>query len=97
MSDPKPVPAVVLKTSRFKVPGEGSSVAISVVTIVALVLLWAVVTNLGLDQAAVPAQPAGGVVAVLRIPDRCRQRQAAVAALPGQHPACGGGVLGWPS
>ena len=48
MSDPKPMPAVVLKTSRFKVPGEGKSVAISVVTIVALVLLWAVVTNLGL-------------------------------------------------
>jgi hypothetical protein len=33
-----------LKTSRFKVPGEGSSVAISVVTVVVLVLLWALVT-----------------------------------------------------
>jgi taurine transport system permease protein len=40
------VPA--LKTSRFKVPGEGSSVAISVVTMVALFLLWFAITNLGL-------------------------------------------------
>ena len=36
-----------LKTSRFKVPGEGSSFTISVVTVVVLVLLWFVVTNLG--------------------------------------------------
>ncbi len=34
-----PVPAAPLKTSRFKVPGEGSSVAISVATIVALLVL----------------------------------------------------------
>ena len=36
-----------LKTSRFKVPGEGSSVTISVVTVAALLLLWFLVTNLG--------------------------------------------------
>ena len=48
MPDPKTAPAESLKTSRFKVPGEGSSVAISVVTIVALLLGWALVTNLGL-------------------------------------------------
>ena len=40
--------AGALKTSRFKVPGEGSSVAISVVTVVLLVALWFAVTNLGL-------------------------------------------------
>ena len=48
MSEPKVVPAAPLKTSRFKVPGEGSSVAISVVTIIVLLLLWAVVTHLKL-------------------------------------------------
>ncbi len=37
-----------LRTSRFKVPGEGSSVLISVVTILALGLLWYLVTRLGL-------------------------------------------------
>jgi taurine transport system permease protein len=37
-----------LKTSRFKVPGEGSSVAISVVTVVVLLVLWFAITNLGL-------------------------------------------------
>jgi taurine transport system permease protein len=37
-----------LKTSRFKVPGEGSSVAISVITVVALLVLWFLITNLGL-------------------------------------------------
>ena len=37
-----------LKTSRFKVPGEGSSVTISVVTVVVLFMLWFVVTKLGL-------------------------------------------------
>lgn len=36
-----------LKTSRFRVPGEGSSVGISVVTVVVLVALWFVVTNAG--------------------------------------------------
>ena len=36
------------KTSRFKVPGEGSSVTISVVTVAVLLALWFAVTNLGL-------------------------------------------------
>ena len=36
-----------LKTSAFKVPGEGSSVTISVVTVVVLLLLWTVATNTG--------------------------------------------------
>lgn len=36
-----------LKTSRFKVPGEGSSFAISVVTVVVLLALWALVTSMG--------------------------------------------------
>lgn len=36
-----------VKTSRFKVPGEGSSVGISVVTVVALLVLWFVATNAG--------------------------------------------------
>ena len=36
-----------LRTSRFKVPGEGSSVTISVVTVVVLLVLWFLVTNLG--------------------------------------------------
>jgi taurine transport system permease protein len=36
-----------LKTSKFKVPGEGSSFAISVVTVVVLLALWALVTNMG--------------------------------------------------
>ena len=35
------------KTSAFKVPGEGSSLRISVVTIVSLLVAWAVVTNAG--------------------------------------------------
>jgi taurine transport system permease protein len=38
----------VLKTSRFKVPGEGNSATISVVTVVSLFVLWFLVTNLGL-------------------------------------------------
>ena len=37
-----------LKTSRFKVPGEGSSVVISVITVVVLFVLWFAITNLGL-------------------------------------------------
>lgn len=36
-----------VKTSRFKVPGEGSSVVISVVTVIVLVVIWFAVTNLG--------------------------------------------------
>jgi taurine transport system permease protein len=35
------------KTSRFKVPGEGNSAPISVATIVVLIALWALVSNLG--------------------------------------------------
>lgn len=46
---PEPmVPVGAPKTSRFKVPGEGSSVAISVLTVLALLLLWLLVTGLGL-------------------------------------------------
>jgi taurine transport system permease protein len=40
-------PQAALKVSRFKVPGEGSSVTISVVTVLTLLLLWALVTNMG--------------------------------------------------
>ena len=36
-----------LKTSRFKVPGEGSSVVISVVTVALLFGFWFLVTNMG--------------------------------------------------
>jgi taurine transport system permease protein len=41
-------PSAALKTSRFKVPGEGSSVVISVITVVVLFVLWFLITNLGL-------------------------------------------------
>ena len=37
-----------LKTSRFKVPGEGSSLAISISTVIGLFVAWFTVTNLGL-------------------------------------------------
>ncbi len=37
-----------LKTSRFKVPGEGNSGTISVVTVAGLFVLWFLITNLGL-------------------------------------------------
>ncbi|MPM88142.1 putative aliphatic sulfonates transport permease protein SsuC [bioreactor metagenome] len=36
-----------VKTSRFKTPGEGSSVGISIVTVVVLIALWFAATNLG--------------------------------------------------
>jgi len=36
-----------LKTSAFKVPGAGNSATISVVTVVVLMLLWFLVTNMG--------------------------------------------------
>lgn len=39
--------AAPLRTSRFKVPGEGSSVGISVVTVAVLLGLWALITNMG--------------------------------------------------
>jgi taurine transport system permease protein len=41
-------PTGKLKTSRFKVPGEGNSALISVVTVSTLLLVWFVITNLGL-------------------------------------------------
>jgi taurine transport system permease protein len=40
-------PAAKLKTSAFKVPGEGSSTTISIVTVIGLLVLWFVVTNMG--------------------------------------------------
>lgn len=39
--------AAPLKTSKFKVPGEGSSVGISVGTVLTLIALWFVSTNAG--------------------------------------------------
>jgi taurine transport system permease protein len=36
-----------LKTSAFKVPGAGSSVGISVITVTLLVALWFIITNMG--------------------------------------------------
>jgi taurine transport system permease protein len=36
-----------LKTSRFKVPGEGNSARISVVTVIVLIAIWFLVTNMG--------------------------------------------------
>ena len=45
--NPKPLPVGAPKTSAFKVPGEGSSLRISVVTIVLLLLAWTVVTSAG--------------------------------------------------
>ena len=36
-----------LKTSAFKVPGEGSSAAISVVTVILILSAWTLVTNMG--------------------------------------------------
>jgi taurine transport system permease protein len=47
-----------MKTSRFKVPGEGSSVGISVVTIVSLLGLWWLVTALGLIKPLFLPSPA---------------------------------------
>ena len=44
---PKPVPTGAPKTSAFKVPGEGSSLRISMVTIGLLLLAWTVVTSAG--------------------------------------------------
>ena len=46
MAEPTP-PAAAPKTSAFKVPGEGSSVAISIVTIVVLLGVWTLVTSMG--------------------------------------------------
>jgi taurine transport system permease protein len=44
----KPAKAVRQKTSKFKVPGEGNSAGISLLTVIVLLALWAAVTNLGL-------------------------------------------------
>ena len=41
-------PPLALKTSRFKVPGEGNSAGISIVTMVLLFVGWFAITNLGL-------------------------------------------------
>jgi taurine transport system permease protein len=46
-ASPAPAAGAKLKTSAFKVPGEGSSVTISVVTVAALIALWFIVTNMG--------------------------------------------------
>ena len=53
MADAKPHARLLpktpaLQTSRFKVPGEGSSSAISALTVCVLLLLWFAVTQLGL-------------------------------------------------
>ena len=37
----------VLKTSQFKVPGEGNSAGISVASVVVLIALWFLITNMG--------------------------------------------------
>jgi taurine transport system permease protein len=47
MAEPASSPAAQTQTSAFKVPGEGSSLRISVVTIAVLLLAWALVTNAG--------------------------------------------------
>ena len=36
-----------IKVSKFKVPGEGSSLVISIVTVVTLIVMWFLSTNLG--------------------------------------------------
>jgi len=47
MSEPAAAVPAPLKTSRFKALGEGSSALISVVTVVGLLVLWFVATNVG--------------------------------------------------
>ena len=47
-----------VKTSRFKVPGEGSSVAISVVTVTLLVVVWFAVTAAGMIKPLFLPSPA---------------------------------------
>ena len=46
MAEPAKTPAAP-KTSAFKVPGEGSSLAISLVTIIVLLGVWTLVTSMG--------------------------------------------------
>ena len=43
---PSQKPPGPVKTSRFKTPGEGSSVGISIVTVIVLLALWFAATNL---------------------------------------------------
>ena len=43
-----PATTALPKTTRFKVPGEGNSAGISVVTVAVLIAVWFAVTNLGL-------------------------------------------------
>lgn len=43
-----PATAATPKTTRFKVPGEGNSAGISVITVAVLIAVWFGVTNLGL-------------------------------------------------
>lgn len=43
-----PATAATPKTTRFKVPGEGNSAGISVLTVAVLIAVWFAVTNLGL-------------------------------------------------
>ncbi|CAN5486819.1 ABC transporter permease subunit [soil metagenome] len=45
---PATATAVAPKTTRFKVPGEGNSAGISVLTVIVLIAVWFGVTNLGL-------------------------------------------------
>jgi taurine transport system permease protein len=47
IAPPAPATGTKLKTSAFKVPGEGSSVRISFVTVVTLLGVWALITNIG--------------------------------------------------
>ena len=45
--EPTAGPPAALKTSQFKVPGEGHSAGISVVSVVVLIALWFLITNMG--------------------------------------------------
>ena len=47
-----------VKTSRFKVPGEGSSVLISVATVVVLIVVWFGVTAAGMIKPLFLPSPA---------------------------------------
>lgn len=44
----QPSATAALKTSKFKVPGEGNSSTISVITVCSLIVIWFAATNLGL-------------------------------------------------
>ena len=57
---PVPPPAPVGKVravSGYRLPGEGSSMVISAVTVVALLSLWWLATHLGWIRGFVPATP----------------------------------------